>query len=89
MIAEIRSHSQITLPASVIKKLNLKKGDKVEIELDGDTIIMRPVITVPRDQAWFWSKKWQDDELRVERDIKRGLIKGYDSVDELIEDLDK
>lgn len=87
MLTEIRSRSQITIPAEIIKKLNLKQGDTLEIEVEGDQIILRPVIAVPKDQAFFWTKEWQFEEKQVQADIENNNIKSSESKEQLFKDL--
>lgn len=88
-VAKIQRNFQITLPASVRKKAHIQVGDLVEIEAHEDGILMRPVTTVDKSQAWFWSKQWQDEEKRVEEDFKKGRIKKSKNIDEFLEELDK
>jgi antitoxin MazE len=87
MIAEMRTRSQITLPASIVKQLDLKEGDKIELVVEDGKIIITPVITVPKDQAWFWTEKWQKEEKEVDEQLKTGQLKGFENIDDLIEDL--
>ncbi len=88
MLTEIRSRSQITIPVEIIKKLNLKKGDTLEIKVEGDQIILRPVVTVPKEQAYFWTKKWQQEEKQIENDIESEKINSADSKEQLFKDLE-
>ena len=87
MLTEIRSRSQITIPSEIIKKLNLKQGDTLDVEVEGNQIVLRPVIAIPKDQAYFWSKEWQSEEKQVQSDIENNHIKSSKSKDELFEDL--
>ena len=43
--------------------------------------------TTDKDQAYFWAREWQEGELEADKDIKAGEVKAFDSVDELIKDL--
>ncbi|UNC92148.1 AbrB/MazE/SpoVT family DNA-binding domain-containing protein [Candidatus Contubernalis alkaliaceticus] len=88
MLTEIRSRSQITIPVEIIKKLDLKKGDTLEIKVDGDQIILRPVVTVPKEQAFFWTNKWQQEEKQVEKEIENEKINSADSKEQLFKDLE-
>ena len=88
MVVELRQKSQVTIPADILKTLNLKAGDKLEFTVQDGKIIIQPVITVPKDQAWFWTEKWQVEERIVDEQIKKGQVKGFDNIDALIEDLD-
>ena len=42
-----------------------------------------------KSQAYFWTKRWQEGEREADEDIKVGRVKTFDSVDELIRELDK
>ncbi|WP_027629124.1 AbrB/MazE/SpoVT family DNA-binding domain-containing protein [Ruminiclostridium cellobioparum] len=88
MIVELRQKSQVTIPADILKALNLKAGDKLEFTVQDGKIIVQPVVTVPKDQAWFWSENWQAEERIVDEQIKNGQVKSFDNIDALIEDLD-
>jgi len=52
-------------------------------------IIIVPKKTIDAEQAWFWTKKWQEAEGEAEDDLKSGKVKKFKNVEELIEDLDK
>ena len=74
MITKLRKRSQVTLPAEIVKKLDLKAGDNLEITLEDDRIVIKPVLVIDRSQSWFWSEDWQAKEKEVEEDIKSGKI---------------
>jgi len=88
-ILEIRTNSQITIPKNIMKKLSLKKGDKVEFDIKGDSIVVKPVLIIDKAQSWFWTKKWQDEEKEADKDLKAGRVKTFDNVNDLMKDLDK
>lgn len=88
MIVKLRQKSQVTIPSDILKALNLKTGDKLEFTAQDGKIIIQPVVTIPKDQAWFWTEKWQSEERIVDEQIKKGQVKSFDNIDDLIEDLD-
>ncbi|MDO8579118.1 MAG: hypothetical protein Q7R50_08095 [Dehalococcoidales bacterium] len=51
--------------------------------------MLTPKKLVDKGQAYFWTKRWQDGEKEASDDIKAGRVKTFDSVDDLIKDLDK
>jgi hypothetical protein len=51
--------------------------------------IEMPKKLVDKSQAYFWTKQWQKGEKEAAEDIKAGRVKTFDSVDELIKDLDQ
>lgn len=87
-MAKITSKGQVVIPQEIRKKVGLKPGDLVEFEVEGDRIIIKPLITVPRSQAWFWTEKWQRLERKAEEDMKKGRTEAFENLDDLFEDLD-
>lgn len=47
-IREIGNSAGTILPALILKKLNLSKGDAIEVTEDGNRIILTPALTKPR-----------------------------------------
>ena len=87
-IVKLRDKSQVTVPKEIVKKYNLSQGDKLEFVPEEDGIKIRPVITVPKSQAWFWNEKWQKGEKEADEDIKKGRVSGpYDSAEEIMEEI--
>ena len=86
--SKVTRHGQITLPASVRKRLGIEEGDLVEIEVEDERAVLMPKKLVDKNQAYFWTKRWQESEREADEDIKAGRVKTFDSVDELIKDLD-
>jgi len=74
LVTKLRERAQITLPSDIVKRLNLKTGDNLEVELSGDKIIIKPVLVIDRSQSWFWSSEWQEKEKEVEDDLRAGRI---------------
>ena len=89
MIAQIRQNFQLTLPASLRKRLGLKIGDIVELAIRGTTVTLTPKRAVDLEDAWFWTKAWQEGEREAEADIKAGRVKKAKSAEELIRALKK
>jgi hypothetical protein len=48
-----------------------------------------PKKLVDKSQAYFWTRKWQEGEREADEDMKAGRVKDFDSVEELIGDLDR
>ena len=88
MITQLRRRSQVTLPSEVVKKMKLQEGDNLDIAIEDDRIVIKPVLVINRSQSWFWSKRWQEMEKGADEDIKRGKVHRAKNVEELIEKLD-
>lgn len=89
MVLQIRRNFQITLPVAIRKRLHLDIGDILETQLKQGKIIITPKKTIDSQQAWFWTKAWQEAEAESEADIQAGRVKKFKNVEDLINDLDK
>jgi bifunctional DNA-binding transcriptional regulator/antitoxin component of YhaV-PrlF toxin-antitoxin module len=69
--------------------LGIEEGDIVEIEVEEERAVLMPKKLVDKSQAYFWTKRWQKGEKEAAEDIKAGRVKTFESVDELIKDLDQ
>ena len=84
---KVTRNGQITLPASVRRKLGIEEGDLVEIEVVDEKAVLMPKRLGDKSQAYFWTKKWQEAEKEADEDVKAGRVKTFDSVEELVKDL--
>ena len=88
-ISKITGHYQVVIPREVREKSGLKKGDLVSFKEKDGEIIMNPVHVVRKDQAYFWSKEWQESIKMSEGEIKKGKHKTYRSGKQLRGDIEK
>ena len=86
--SKVTRHGQITLPAPVRKSLGIEEGDLVEIEVIDEKAVPVPKRVVDKSQAYFWTKKWQEGEKEADEDIKAGRVKVFDSIEELVKELE-
>jgi AbrB family looped-hinge helix DNA binding protein len=66
MIIELRKKSQLTLPKDVVKKLNLKEGDKLSIEVKNGSIVIEPVAVYPKEYIY----KLHEEIMLLKEDSK-------------------
>jgi AbrB family looped-hinge helix DNA binding protein len=85
----LRTKGQATIPGEVRKLLNLKEGDDLAFHVDeqGKVVITR-LQTIPPDQAWFWTERWQRMEREAQADIDAGRVHQFDNVEDMISWLD-
>ncbi len=51
-LVKVRRAAQITLPAEVREKLNLREGDYLEAEITERGVLLKPIALVERQKAW-------------------------------------
>jgi len=87
MLVDLKQKSQVTIPKDFVKKLNLKVGDKLDVEEENGKLVITPVVVVPKDQAWFYSPEWQKNEVETDKQKKEGKIHRASNKEELFEKL--
>ena len=87
MAVTISAKGQVALPKEIRTKLSIKTGDQFRVEISGTKIVLTPVVTVPKEQAWFWTEEIQAKVRASEKDYKNGNYKKYTDVGELLKDL--
>jgi AbrB family looped-hinge helix DNA binding protein len=87
--ARLREKGQVTLPKEIRTALDLHEGDDLAIKINekGEIVIER-VLTIPADQVWFWTERWQKMEREAQADIEAGRISRYKDADSAIEALE-
>jgi antitoxin PrlF len=76
----LRAKGQLTLPDDVRKAARLQEGDLLEAEVsETGEVILRPLATIDRSQAWFWTPEWQAGEREATEQIQRGEVKRYET----------
>ena len=51
------------------ERFPLKVGERVEVTARGTEIVIRPIVEIPRDQAWVWSKEWHEQAAQSIKDL--------------------
>ena len=88
-LIQVRKKAQVTLPQSVRQALNIEEGDFLSVKVQDGEIVLRVKKLVDKEQAWFWSRRWQEGEREAEEDISAGRIHSFDSAREAIAFLHK
>ena len=75
-LIKVKRNYQITIPQSLRKMIRLAVGDYLEVDIQDNTLVIRPVKVVHADQEYFFTKEWQEKEAEAERDIAEGKLAG-------------
>ena len=75
-LVKVKRNYQITIPQSLRRLVQLAVGDYVEVDIQDDTLVIRPVKVIHPDQEYFFTKEWQAKEAEAGKDIAEGKIVG-------------
>jgi antitoxin MazE len=89
-ITKISPKHQITIPKEAFEKLRLEVGDFLEAVTTEEGLLLVPKKLISKDQAWFWTKEWQEKEKEADEAIARGeLSESFENAEDLITHLRK
>ncbi len=83
-LIQVRRKSQVTLPQSVRRTLDIEEGDFLSVKVQDGAIVLRVKKLVDKEQAWFWTRRWQEGEREAEEDIRAGRVHRFDSAKEAV-----
>jgi AbrB family looped-hinge helix DNA binding protein len=75
-LIKVKRNYQLTIPSELRRKLKLAVGDYLEADVEDNKIVIRPVKVVHPDEAYFFTKEWQEREAQADRDIAEGDVLG-------------
>lgn len=85
----LRKRGQITIPKEMVDQLDLHEGDTLEIRIEDGKMVLVPTIAIAKDQAWFWTKEWQQEEMESAEQMAEGRVTEAMDVDEAIRYLER
>jgi AbrB family looped-hinge helix DNA binding protein len=84
----LRGRGQLTLPEDVRRAANLQEGDLIEAEVsESGEVILRPLATIDRSQAWFWTPEWQAGEREATEQARRGEGERFKTGEDFLDSL--
>lgn len=86
--ARVKTKKQVTLPDAVMETLGLEEGGEIRFRAKGKSVYIEPVqtITVPADEAYAFTPKWQASIRRALAEIEAGEVYGpFKSGEEVLE----
>jgi AbrB family looped-hinge helix DNA binding protein len=86
---KIRPKAQLTLPEEIRQALHIGEGDEVEFSIQADgTVTVRGYVSIPTDQAWFFTPEWLAGEQEADNDIATGRGTVHESAGDMFTHLD-
>lgn len=88
-LVQIRKKAQLTLPLSVRQRLGIEEGDFVDMQVRDGEIVLKVKKLIDKEQAWFWTERWQQGEKAAEEDIRTGNIHRFPDAEDAVAFLHK
>jgi len=88
-MSKVTRNFQITVPAAIREALHVKVGSFIDFVVEKGRVILKPKTFIDEDQAWFWTKEWQEGEREVDEAKKKGQVLSFKNVDEMRKHFEK
>jgi antitoxin PrlF len=85
----LRKKNIMTIPREIADHLQLAEGDEFIVTEEEGRIVLTPALSIPADQAWFWTPTWQARIAEAEADRLAGNTTVYASEDDFLASLDQ
>ena len=87
--ARLRPKAQLTLPEEVRRALHVNEGDEIEFTMqENGPITVRGYVSVPSDQAWYFTRELQVGRCQADEEIAAGSGTVHDAVEVMFAYLD-
>jgi AbrB family looped-hinge helix DNA binding protein len=83
----LRKKHILTIPRELVDRMNLEEGDEFIVTEENGRIVLTPAMSIPADQAWFWTPTWQTRIAEAETDREHGNSTVYHSEEEFLASL--
>jgi len=87
--AVLRKKNIMTIPREIAERMHLAEGDEFIVTEEEGRIVLTPALSIPADQAWFWTPTWQARIAEAEADRLAGHSTRYASQEEFLASLDE
>jgi AbrB family looped-hinge helix DNA binding protein len=84
----LRKKNILTVPREIAEQMRLAEGDEFIVTEERGRIVLTPALSIPADQAWFWTPEWQARVAEAETDRLAGDSTVYASEKDFLAALD-
>jgi bifunctional DNA-binding transcriptional regulator/antitoxin component of YhaV-PrlF toxin-antitoxin module len=87
---KLGGRGRVTIPTAIVKRLRLKHGDELNIGVfeSDQAIVLAPRRSIPKEQEWYYTPRWQKMMREAFDDVKHGRLLGpFKSAEDLIQEL--
>ncbi len=85
----LRKKNIMTIPREIAERMQLEEGDEFIVTEQDGRIVLTAALSIPADQAWFWTPSWQARVAEAEVDRIAGNSIVYHSDEEFLASLEK
>ena len=80
-LVSMNPDGRLTVPAALRRELGVEGAGEFEIELRGNELVLRPVLVLPREDAWAYTPAHRELLRRAHDDSREGRFRTLDEAD--------
>ena len=80
----MRKKNILTVPREIAEQMRRPEDDEFIVTEEEGRVVLTPALSIPADQAWFWTAEWQVRVAEAETDRLAGNSTVYASEDEFL-----
>jgi AbrB family looped-hinge helix DNA binding protein len=85
---KVRPKAQLTLSEELRRTLHIGEGDEVEFTVyDDGTVSIRGFVSIPTDQAWFFTPEWLAGGQEADAEVAAGRGTSHRSAEAMFKHL--
>jgi len=89
-LLKVNENGQIMIPAELRKQIGLEKDSFVSVEiLPENSIKITPVTIIAEGEERYHTQSWIEAERDATEAYQKGGLKAYNSVDEMMDEIEK
>ncbi len=81
VLVNMNDAGRITIPASARRQLGLEGEAQFQAEVRDGALVLRPVVVVPRDDAWAYTPQHREQLARARKDADEGRVRRITEAD--------
>lgn len=74
-IVSMTPTGRITVPAAARKELGISGETEFAVEVEGDALVLRPAVVLPRADAWAYTAEHRRRLAEAHRDSREGRVR--------------
>ena len=86
-LVRVKGKAQVTLPSQVRRALDIEEGDYLEVQVDGDRIVLIPQAVIAKRPPAALSERGEAMLEEALEDVKTGRVREHGSVESLLDGL--
>ncbi len=88
-LLKVNENGQLMIPAKLRQQIGLENGSFVSVEILQENSKITPVTIILKGEERYHTQNWIETEREATEDYRKGGLKAYNDVDEMMDEIEK